>query len=255
MKVLMQGFAAVPYLDVSHLGDRTVNLMPLWDGERWRQWFPVGNQLIEVKIVDTTESDYVAVVPAKPSDLFIPFVHQMWQQMSWREIVPLIRAVLIDFRNMGISVAKLRFFFDHRDSEDSLAISRFAETEVEYLLVLTRGVFDLLQETISRVWATHVQLHDETAETRRRGRALPETFSKIVLRDKQAPRTAMEIASHFALPELLAEQYASSTPFFCRLREARDSIVHGGSEAGHLFNTERGFCVDPRLTPFSQFPH
>ena len=42
----MQGFAAVPYLDVSHLGDRTVNLMPLWDGE----WFPVGKQLIEVKI-------------------------------------------------------------------------------------------------------------------------------------------------------------------------------------------------------------
>jgi hypothetical protein len=253
VKIPAEAFATIPYLDAANLGDRTVNLMPLWDGERWRQWFWIGHQFIEVKIVDTIESDYVAKSPAKESDRFIPFVHVMWQQMSWPEILPKILAILADFRNMGISIAKLRFFFDHDPEHRSLAISRFAETETEYLLMLTRSVFDLLQEAISRVWATRVKLHDPDAEARRHRRRLPETFSKIVLHEKQTVRSAADIANEFGLPDLLANQYADIAPFFCRLRAARDAIVHGGADTGHIFNTERGFCVDPRCKPFTSF--
>jgi hypothetical protein len=165
----------------------------------------------------------------------------------------MIRAICGDFRNMGVSVAKLRFIFDHRGTLPPLAASRFAETELEYIVILTRSVFDLLQEMISILWRDRVKLLDDAAEARRRSRSLPETFSKLVLEDKRELRTASEIRERFGLPEPLAERYASIAPFFSRLRDTRDAIVHSGSESGHLFDTERGFCVDPTTPPFSFF--
>lgn len=247
----LEALKVVPYLDTAQLGGRTIKLMPLWDGERWRQWLPTPLGVSEIKIVDVTEADYVALAPAKDSDLFIPFVHLMWQRASWPEVCPMISAICDDFRNMGISISKLRFFFDHRAS--LTAVTRFAETELEYMLTVTRSVFDLLQEIISILWKTCVKLFDAAAETYRRGRSLPPTFSKLVLKDKSEPKTTAEIQRIYGLPELFAQEYVRITPFFSQLRHARDAIMHGGSETGHLFITERGFCIDPRAAPFSWF--
>lgn len=212
---------------------------------------PVG--LIEGKMVDTIEGDYVGVGAAKESDLFIPFVHLMWQRASWPEICPLFMAISDDFHNMGTSLAKLKHFFHSQTSLPPRSASRFAYTEVEYLIMLTRTVFDLLQEMISIVWASHVQLLDEGAESRRRSRKLPTTFSRLVLRDKQNLRSASEIESDFGLPKQLAEEYARITPFFSQLRDLRDAVVHGGTGVGEIYVTERGFCVNPKHRPFSIF--
>ncbi len=73
------------YLDAAQLGDRIVNLMPLWDGTEWRMWFPRQGGLLETKPQDTTEVDHAAHAPAKPSDPFIPFVHLRWQRATGRE--------------------------------------------------------------------------------------------------------------------------------------------------------------------------
>jgi hypothetical protein len=242
----------IPYLNVDELGDRRVNLMPLWNGEYWRQWVATPSAVVELKVVDTVEADYVAVRPAKESDFFIPFVDLMWQRGSWPEVCPLICSLCDDFRNLGISVAKLRFFFDSR-SDSSQPFSRFAQTEFEYITILARSVFDLLQEMISILWQKKVRLLDAVADTRRRSQKLPETFSSIVIQEKTI-RTAQGISERFGLPMQLAEEYASIAPFFSRLRNARDAIVHGGSATGYIFTTERGFCVDPKERPFVWFP-
>jgi hypothetical protein len=84
----IEDFKAVSYLRTDRIGDgRVINLMPLWDGENWRTWVQTPGGLIEGQMLDTIEGDYVAVRPAKQSDLFIPFVHLMWQQASWPEIL------------------------------------------------------------------------------------------------------------------------------------------------------------------------
>ncbi len=249
----IEDLQTVPYLKTEHLGGRTVNLMPLWDGEHWHMWFMTPEGLVEGKVMDTVEGDYVAVTPAKQSDLFIPFVHLMWQRASWPEICPLILAICDDFHNMGTSVAKLRHFFDCRGRLPPGAARRFALTELEYLVVLTRTVFDLLQEMISIIWKGRVQLLDETAEARRRAFTLPETFSRLILLDKQQPKSAEEIEKQYGLPKLLAEQYATVGSFFSQLRDVRDDVVHGGRGFSRVFDTERGFCIDPKASPFSSF--
>ena len=243
----------VTYLDVRNLDDRTVKLMPLWDGVDWHMWFETPIGLVQGKVVDTAEGDYVAKTAAKDTDLFIPFVHLMWQHASWRDICPLILAISDDFHNMGTSVAKLRHFFDFRSKIPSSGANRFALTELEYLVTLTRTVFDLLQEMIAAIWKTRVKLLDESAETYRRAHPLPETFSKIVLHNKQQLKTADEIEEQYGLPRPLAEQYAKVAPFFSQLRQIRDNVVHGGSGFSFIFDTERGFCVNPKVRPFSVF--
>ena len=227
------------------VGDRTVNLMPLWDGTHWRMWFPTPGGLIEGKVVDATEADYVAHAAAKPSDLFIPFVHIMWQRASWREICPLINAICDDFHNMGTSVAKLRHFFGCRRTLAPGSVNRFASTEMEYLAILTRTVFDLLQEMISIIWREKVQLLDESAEAHRRGHSLPETFSKFVLKDKQSFKSADDIERDYRLPRALAERYAELGPFFAQLRDLRDRVVHGGKRLRHDFRHRAGILRQP----------
>lgn len=243
----------VSYLDTASLDGRVVNLMPLWDGERWHQWVPSPQGLVEIRPVDAVEGDYVGRNAAHQADLLIPFVELMWQRASYPEICPLIQAICEDFHNMGTSVAKLRHFFDSRSRLTAGDATRFVATELEYIVILTRTVFDLLQETISRLWKDNVRLNDLELEKFRRGHKLPDSFSRMTLRDKQAIRTAEEIERDFGLPSVLATEYANHAEFFCQLRNTRDAIVHGGNRIGLIFPTERGFCVDSREAPFSLF--
>jgi hypothetical protein len=206
LAITIDSLKAVAYLKIEHLGDgRTIKLMPLWDGKNWRMRIDTPVGIIEAKMMDTVEGDYVGVGAAKESDLFIPFVHLMWQRASWPEICPLIMSISDDFHNMGTSLSKLKHFFHSQNSLPPRSAARFAYTELEYLIMLTRTVFDLLQEMISILWANSVQLLDEAAESRRRSGRLPKTFSRLVLRDKQEPRNAAEIESEFGLPKSLAE--------------------------------------------------
>lgn len=228
--------------------------MPLWDGERWHMWLPtIEGKLVEGAVVDTVEGDYIAIAPARNFDLFVPFFDFLWQRASWPEVYPFISAISNNFHNMGTSLAKLKHLFDHRKNLPDGAGGQFARTELDYIIILSRSVFDLLQEMISSVWTKHVRLIDPVAEARRRSRVLPATFSKIVLREKRDLRSSEEIADEYGLPEAIAQAYAGAAPFFSRVRNDRDEIIHGLAETGHIFVTEKGFCVDPRQRPFSSY--
>lgn len=51
----------------------------------------------------------------------------------------------------------------------------------------------------------------------------------------------------------MCEEYANIAPFFFQLRNVRDNVVHGVAGVGVIFETERGFCVNPKAAPFSSF--
>jgi hypothetical protein len=85
--------------------------MPLWGGNSWRLWVDTEGGLIEGKIVYALARDYLAKQSAKETDLFIPFVHLMWQQASYPAIIPQIVAISDYFHNLGTSVAKRKHFW------------------------------------------------------------------------------------------------------------------------------------------------
>jgi hypothetical protein len=244
----------ISYVDANVLGDRVLFLMPLWDGSNWRQWFELGDgTLVEGKIVDVVRSEYVSKQAVAEDDLWIPFVDFMWQRASWPEMVPLIRALCDDFHQFAASTAKLKHFFHTREQIPRHAVSSFVDTELEYLVVVARTVFDLLQEAISIVWNGRIRLLDAKAEARRKQHKLPPTFSKMVLDGKGGLKTADEIIDRYALAPVLAEEYVKQAPFFASLRAARNKVVHGGAGMPIVFVTEKGFCVDPKAGPFADF--
>lgn len=163
----------ITYINPNVIGDRSVLLMPLWDGTEWHQWIDTSRGLVEIKVVDTIRSNYVARVAVTESDIWIPFVDLMWQRASWPDITRFIFGICDDFHAMATSAAKLKHYHIARDTIPTNLASSFVATELEYLVTVARSVFDLLQEMIAVVWNTRVRLLDETQEKIRRSRLNP----------------------------------------------------------------------------------
>jgi hypothetical protein len=239
MQVCSDGLRAVPFLAVDGMGDRVVNLMPMWDGTAWHQWLPVRGGLMKVQIQGLAVGEYLARVAEASTDLSVLFLEFAWQRASWPELCDLWRHLTDDVHNFATCVAKIEHFVAERD-RIGLGASAFVETELEYLLVLARSVFDLLQELIARVWKQRARLLDPAAEAERKRHALPAEFSRIVLRGKSDVRSAEEIAARFPVSSGLAGAYSAAGAFFSRLRDVRDSIVHGGKATPMVFLTDDG---------------
>ncbi len=244
----------LPHINAAGLGGRSMLLMPLWDGAAWNQWFDGPNgELIKIQIVDAIHSNYLAKAPAGEHDIWIAFVDFMWQRASWPEAVRLISGICDDFHLMATSTAKLEHFHQARESIDETLIGSFVKTEIEYLIVVARSVFDLLQEVIAHFWNERVRLLDPAMEAIRRRHKLPPEFAKIVLHN-EILRTAAEISERYALPTVTAEMYAKHAQFFASLRTSRDGIIHGGSSVDEIFATEKGFCIDPKSRHYGSYP-
>ena len=186
---------------------------------------------------------------------FIPFIHTMWQQASWNEVCPLITAISEDFHNMGTSVAKLKHFHEFRKRFGDRGSHRFALTELEYIVTLCRTTFDSpTGDGGADLGRTKIQLHDETAEAFRRAHPLRKTFSRTVLDENDQPRSAVEIEKKFGLPKPLAEGIRAGRAVLLRPQKkfAIGSCMVG-VVFGMIFDTERGFCVDPKTPPFNTF--
>jgi hypothetical protein len=253
-KISHTELAKLPHINASGLDGRSMLLMPLWDGTTWNHWIngPDG-QLIKIQVVDTIHSNYLAKTPAAEHDVCVAFVDFMWQRASWPEVVRLISGICDDFHLMATSAAKLEHFHEARESIDQTLIGSFVKTELEYLIVVARSVFDLLQEVIAHFWNERVRLLDHEAEAIRRRHKLPPEFARVAL-SNEIPRTAAEIIARYALPPVTAEMYAKHAPFFVSLRASRDGIIHGGSSVDMIFATEKGFCVDPKSKHYGGYP-
>ncbi|WP_437304842.1 hypothetical protein [Sorangium sp. So ce388] len=243
----------VPYLDIDTIGARRVKLMPMWDGSRWHLWLPGPNGLTLMHPPEAFETDYVARQAARGTDLVIPFVDLMWQRASWAEVCPQISSISADFHNLGTSVAKIDHFFATR-KDLGLAATTFVKTELEYIFMLSRSVFDLLQEVVATIWNTYVQLTDEASEARRRSRKLPKTFSKTVLIEKKGAKSPDELVREYVLPPGVADAYSAAAPFFIAVRRFRDAVVHGGKDVRLLYSTEKGFCIQKHMREFADLP-
>lgn len=243
----LDALKAVPYLAVEHIGDRTVNLMPLWDGDQWHSWFLTPKGFCKLQMHDLAQGEYLAQKAADDSDVYVRFLEFAWQRASWPEAFALWRHITDDVHNLATSVAKLEYFFAYRVAAGN-GVCAFVQTELEYMVVLARSMFDLLQELIARVWSRRVRLLDAAAEAHRKAHPLPAAFSKVVLRHKEQLRTAEQIVADFGVGPALGAAYASTAPFFSSLRDVRDGIVHGGKALDMIFLTEKGFCVHRSLS-------
>jgi len=241
----------IPWFNPKAVDGRTVNLMPNWDGTRWNLYIFNNGKAINMQIVDVVTANYLAAEPQRATDMRIPFAEIMWQRASYPETVHFISGVLDDFVNFSASVSKIAFSHPKTSGVDSSISALYVKTEIEYLLSLARGVFDLLHALLCVLWKSHVILHDSEKEKIRKAKTLPpKSFGDVALKGDDI-RSSDEICAKWGLPQELAAEYVSVAPFFRNIRNWRNHVIHHGRNVGAIFVDEDEFKVRAEDPAFS----
>lgn len=233
----------VPFLAKPFPSGSIVPGLVFFVGGEWHSWLAVGGTLRKVKMWPS-DSTYFGDRPECETDRHFPLLEMLAQRTLRPETARPMAGLLNDFCGMAASLAKVRLF--HCVRSQGVNVRRFAETGLEYLLMVARSVFDLLQEIVAAHWAAiEVGGH-------RHKRKLPSSFGDVV-REGDGLRTAKEIEEKYSLITPLAEWYAAQAPDFMVLRSLRDKLLHRGeSPAEIIYVTERGFAIDRHEKPFSE---
>ena len=114
------------------------------------------------------------------------------------------------------------------------------ETELEYLLVVLRSFYDVLQRIVGAI-QHHLVHADGTG--RPMMKKLPDSFRGVAL-ESEAPRSAADMTQRWGIPQPLADWYQHEAPFFLILRKLRDGIAHRGERTPTVFSLEQGFGIN-----------
>ncbi len=215
-----------------------------FENDEWHSWFVIGDELRKIK-AEPAESTYFSKHPVANSDIFSPFLNFIGQRGNSPSILRYYSGLNDDIYNLAASLEKLDFYYLNRNSIKH-GISRFVVTELEYIFLLCRSIFDLLQEMINEIWI-NIKFTDG-----RKTKKLKKSFTKVALFNERIHSEGEYIAKYNFTPEL-DSFYAKYCIFFKSLKDLRNGIAHGGSSFDVIFNTERGFAVQKNQKPFSDF--
>lgn len=230
----------IPFILKKPMGDRYLAAFTFFDGD-WHCFLRTEEPGVFMRTrAWPAEAAYYGTAAAAPEDLTTEFLDLIGQRANFKSIQMHCAAFLDDLHNLSASLHKLDLIHAH----GSQGASRLAATEIEYLLVVCRSIFDHLQETLQKIWKT-VSLHDKSVKKR----DLKPSFARMALHGDE-PRTAEELASCYGLPHLVAECYPQSAPLFLRIRSFRDALVHHGKPMDYLFRCDDGFRIHRQLGPF-----
>lgn len=234
----------IPYLDKAQLGrDRFLASLVFHDDD-WHIWIRIqeDNKFVEIHGWPA-ESFYFARKPERPTDLSLVFLDFMAHRANFIELKQPFSAIQDDILNLSAAFAKLQLIHAQEHLEKAGG-HRMAATEVEYILMLCRGIFDFLQEITRKLWE-RIELSDQTIKKKQ----LKKSFADMALSGNE-PRSPQDIMKQFAVPPFLAACYAHHAPVFVKIREFRDNLVHRGQHVQTIFYDKSGFVIQRRLGPF-----
>jgi hypothetical protein len=242
--VTLSQLAEIPYLDLSEPQGRFLSTLCFYDNG-WHLWIEGGEKreiLIHMKPVDAAEMLYFGKEPAKESDLYWRFLNFLAQRASTPSVAKAFNAIRDDIYNLSAALAKIELLQTLKDKIPH-GRSRMAGTEVEYIVVLCRGLFDFLQEFLRGLWET-VHLTDQSIDKK----PLKKSFNDMVTY-KGEPAETVTTVKRFGLPTEIAACYTEAAKVFSSLRTFRDNVVHNGTPSLHIYELDDGFFTDAKFAP------
>ena len=232
----------IPYLDHSQLtANRFLACLTFYVDGEWRFWTSTEdpNEFVEL-YAWPAEAYYFAQQAENEGDFSTRFLSFVAQHANLGALGHTFQAFQDDLFNLSASLHKLSLI--HASTSEGR--TRLASTEVEYVLLVCRSMFDLLQEMLRTLWDS-ISLTDASVKKRQ----LKKTFSDMALRG-DSMRTAPELQAAFGLPETWATCYVRHAPIFLKIRKFRDDLVHRGHRVSTIFNGDTEFLITRRLGPF-----
>jgi hypothetical protein len=241
----------IPFIDRLQTAGRFLPTLLFFD-EDWRFWAEIEagtdekKRFIEIAAAWPSEHVYFGRRPERGTDFRSIFLDTVAQRANLLPFYRFFSGILDDIHNLAAAFAKLDLIFEsgRTQSNHSNGTHRMAATEVEYILLVCRSVFDLLQEFMASYWVKVVPF-DPNAKKK----ALKKHFSDMALHGQTA-KTAQELKDQFNMPDALAACYVRYAQVFLKIREARDKMVHGGSQVQVIFRGKNEFVIRKHLGPF-----
>ncbi|MFL5330229.1 MAG: hypothetical protein ACJ8C4_15115 [Gemmataceae bacterium] len=232
----------IPFLAKDIDAWRMLSSTSFFVNDEWHFWFPFPDGLRKLA-ARPSEGNYFGDKSERVDDLRLPYLEFMAQHIMCQPVAFFARGIENDFHSLAASLGKFKLFY-RESKRDRAEVRRFVETEVEYILMVCRSMFDLLQELISTMLGLTVTLEGKKG----RSGQLPKSFAKMIERGGQ-PMARDEIQSVHDISPRFADWYASHGDFFLRIRRLRDGLVHSGQSVPKtLYVLDRGFAV-PRDNP------
>jgi hypothetical protein len=244
--------AKVPYITFRPNDGRIVQLLSYFapDTKDWHLYYPVApGELGRISGGEPVQGAYYADTPVEPErDSELPIGTLVLQHLSFPETLRHFGKLEDDVHRFAAVMEKYHLISGQRRQSVARA-SLLATSELEYLLLLLRSYYDLLQLILRDLGARFVTLGDDP---RRVAPDLPDSFAKVVLQG-DVLRTAPDILTKYTMPQAFADWYAEQGAFFQLLRKLRDGVAHYGRSLPTIYELEEGLAVDISMTPWSEF--
>ncbi len=252
MEISVSELEKVPYLVRMPTHGRAAVLRPFFEPEsgEWHFYHPVRpGELGRIAGGEPVVGSYLARDAVEPHRDF-PFALGTFvvRHISFPRVVEALDRLQGDVCRFAEVLAKYDLIAAHR-SHKTFAVGQLLSSELEYLLLVIRSSYDLLQKVAKAASEVVKSVEDPGS---RLISDLPDSFRKVVMSHGQV-RTQQEIESRFNLPPELAAFYAEEAPVFERLRTLRDSIAHHGASPPTIFETADGAAILIADEPWSHF--
>ena len=242
----------LPYVRRLPSDGRAVPIYAYYDDAEndWHSYFATREgELRRLAGGELVTGTYLSNSPAEPDrDFEIPLGTFVIRHLSFPKVVPAVSEFANDVSHLSAVLEKYHMISairQHRSIEAGL----LAASETEYLLMLVRSTYDVLQ-TVCRETAEFVR---SRGSNRRAFQPLPTSFARVVLAGLRL-RSRDEIKDKFGLTGALASFYATQGPSFKLVRDLRDDMVHRRRELPWIFRLEEGLATSVDEPPWSRLP-
>lgn len=245
--VPLQLLSEIPYLNHEALAGRFLSSLMFLDNGEWHTWLVAGahgDQRLFKMQAWPAEACYFAREAAQPGDLTSPAIDFTGRIACYFDVQKVVTGLHDDIFNLSASLAKLDLL-QASFKQVPEGLSRMAATEVEYIILVCRSIFDLFQEVMLKLW-NRIELNDSS----RRKRSLKPSFAKTILAGGEV-LSPDDMVARYGLPSEIAACYGRATEIFLALRRFRDGIVHHGSQVQHVFAGDGEFLIASYLRPFA----
>ncbi len=237
----------IPYfsgISLQSMGNRVFTSLPFLESSQWRLPMPVNDGL---SFLQAEPADCLFITRQPTSDhrdVLIEGIDRLYRYVSWPDIHSQAAYLLDDYNNLFSSVGKLDLF--HSSRIEALQ-SSFVTTELEYMSVVCKSIFDLVQVVAKKLWS-RVLLTDPSTKKKE----LPDTYGRMILSDDRR-LSSEDIQEKYAIPKTLADFYASTEDLFVLIKRFRDDVVHHGKPSDVIFVLPEGFAVSSETPIFSHY--
>ncbi len=248
MEIGKEQLATVPYLNksvITNTSGRVFVLKPFYINSEWKIPVPAGNKLLLITGIPAASTYVSQSIVELENDIFIPCIDFLYRYFTWDEINYFIDGLLNSFENLFIIVNKIDSFLKIRDNK--LVKNDFIRTEMEYLFIVCKSIYDTLQKIISIFWNKKVKLLGNIEK-----RNLPDKYRNVIINNGKK-RTLDEMITKYNIPLQLAEYYYKQFDFYEKLRIIRNDIVHHEKTLDYFFVFDEGFAISKDTKLFKEY--